>query len=267
MALKYRRRLLDHLRHESYTPRRLDQLAQDLQVEDAAEFGEAVEQLADEGVIDVSESGLVTLPSVGEQGGEIEGTFKKNPKGFGFVQTDDPLHEGDLFIPAEMTGDALTGDRVRARVRRDKRRAGGSTGGFGAGGRSPYVGEIVGVISRKRSQFTGELRRQGGQWLVFPDGRELREPVIVREAEAKNAKAGDKVVLELMEYPTSGPFGTQVLGEGVIVRVLGKSGEPDVETQAVIAAFGLPGEFPAECVDQARAAASRFDEKVRLLEK
>jgi ribonuclease R len=265
MALKYRRRLLDHLRHESYTPRKLDDLARDLQIEDGAEFEEAVDELAEEGVIDISESGLISLPSVGEQGGEIEGTFKKNPRGFGFVKTDDPLHEGDLFIPAEMTGDALTGDRVRAKVRRDKKRAGFGAGGFGPGGRSPYVGEIVAVLSRKRSQFTGEVRKQGGQWLVYPDGRELREPVVVRDAEAKNARVGDKVVIELMEYPTAGAFGTQMLGEGVIVRVLGTAGEPDVETQAVIAAFGLPGEFPEGCVDQARDATQQFDREVKAL--
>jgi ribonuclease R len=264
MSLKYRRRLLDHLRHESYTPRRLDELARDLQVDDQAEFGEAIEELADEGVIDVSEGGLVSLPSVGEQGGEIEGIFKKNPKGFGFVKTDDPLHEGDLFIPAEMTGDALSGDRVRVRVRRDKRRGFGS-GGFGPGGRSPYVGEVVAILSRKRAQFTGELKKQGGQWLVMPDGRELREPVIVRDPQAKNAKPGDKVVIELTEYPQAGAFGAQMLGEGVIVRVLGESGRPDVETQAVIAAFGLPGEFPQECVDQARQSATRFEDEVRSL--
>ena len=93
--------------------RKLDDLARDLGIDDETEFGEAIEQLAEEGDIDISDSGLITLPSVGAQGGEIEGTFKRNPKGFGFVQTDDPMHEGDLFIPPEMTAGALTGDRVR----------------------------------------------------------------------------------------------------------------------------------------------------------
>jgi ribonuclease R len=262
MALKYRRRLLDHLSHETYAPRRLDEIARDLGLDHDPDFPAAVESLADEGIIDISDSGIITLPSVGDQGGTVEGSFKLNPKGFGFVRTDDPLHEGDLFIPPEGTGGALSGDRVLARVMRDKRRGGG---GGGTGTRSPFVGQIIEILERKRAQFTGELRRQGSQWVVLPDGRELQQAIIVRDPQAKNAKEGDKVVLELTEYPEAGAFGTQMLGEGVIVRVLGESGAPDVETQAVIAAFGLPDEFPPACVEQARSATEKFEREVREL--
>jgi ribonuclease R len=263
--LRYRSRLLNHLQHDSYTPRKLEDLARDLGIDDVDDFRNAIAELKEEGVIDITQSGHIALPSVGAQGGEVEGLFKKNPKGFGFVKTDDPLHEGDLFIPPEDTGGALTGDRVRVRVRREKARGGAGAKGFGAGGRSPFVGEIIEIIERKRANFTGELRKQGQNWLVFPDGRELHQPVLVRDPQAKNAKPGDKVVIELLEYPEPGAFGTEMLGEGVIVRVLGQSGEPDVETQAVIAAFGLPGEFPEECVEQARTVSRRFDDEVKQL--
>jgi ribonuclease R len=264
MALKYKRRLLEHLQHRTYTPRGLDELARDLGFEDeVGDFGRALEQMEEDGLIEISQHGLVSLPSVGDQGGEVTGIFKRNPKGFGFVRTDDPLHEGDLFVPPDATLDALTGDRVRVRVRRDKRR-----GGVGSQSRSPFVGQILEVLERKRAQFTGELRRQGTQWLVMPDGKELHDPVVVRDAESKNAKVGDKVVIELLEYPQTGGYdGGTMLGEGVIVRVLGESGRPDVETQAVIAAFALPGEFPEECLNQARAVAARFDEEYRQLER
>lgn len=261
--LRYRSRLLAHLQHDSYTPRKVEDLARDLGIDDVDDFSAALREMESEGLIKVSHSGHVALPSLGAQGGEVEGIFKKNPKGFGFVKMDDPLHEGDLFVPPDATGGALTGDRVRVKVRQERARA--NAGGFGAGGRSPYVGEILEVLERKRANFTGELRRQGQNWLVFPDGRELHQPIIVRDPGAKNAKAGDKVVIEMLEYPEAGAFGTEMLGEGVIVRVLGQSGEPDVETQAVIAAFGLPGEFPEECVEQARAVNATFDGQVREL--
>jgi ribonuclease R len=265
MVLRYKRRLLDHMQHRSYTPRKVDELARDLGIEDEAEFGQVLEEMADQGLVSIDDRGVVSLPSVGEMGGEVVGSFRRNPKGFGFVRTDDPMHEGDLFIPPELTGDALSGDRVRVRVKRERARGGVAAGGFGAGGRSPFVGEIVEVLERKRARFTGELRRQGGSWLVFPDGRELSEPVIVRDPEAKNAKEGDKVIFEMLEYPYTAPSGSQILGEGVVTKVLGASGEPDVETQAVIAAFGLPGEFAEECLEQARSLAGRFDEELRAL--
>ena len=256
MALRYKKRLLDHLQHRSYTPRKLGDLARDLGVEDFTGFSEAVDQLAEEGVLELSDGGLVSLPSIGDQGGEVTGTIKKNPKGFGFVRLDDPVHEGDIFVPPDGVGDALSGDRVRVSIRRDQRRGGG-----GAGEHSPYIGFVTEVLERKRAQFTGELRRRGQQWLVFPDGRELQEPVVVRDAEAKNAKEGDKVAIELTLYPEG-----SMLAEGVIVKVLGEAGRPDVETQAVIAAFSLPGEFPEECVEQAREVTGRFEAELRALE-
>lgn len=35
-----------------------------------------------------------------------------------------------------------------------------------------------------------------------------------------------------------------------------------METQAVIAAFDLPGEFPEECVEQAREARAEFERQI-----
>src|SRR5690606_338951 len=110
--------------------------------------------------------------------------------------------------------------------------------------------------------FAGELVKRGGQWLVFPDGKELTQPVVVPDAGAKFAKPGDKVVVELTSYPDG-----NMLAEGVVVRVLGEAGLPAVATQAGTAAYTLPGEFPPECIEQARAAAAQFDHEVAEGEK
>ena len=243
MPLRFKDRILRRLASADVDASSVDALAGEMRVspEDAEAFRQAVAQLESAGQVVVRANASLALPPLGD---EVEGVFKKNPRGFGFVIPTDRRAHGDLFIPPGATSDALTGDTVRAAVQ--KRR--------GRGGAQDFVGAIVEIIRRKRTTFTGELRSQGGRWLVFPDGEALTEPVMVGDPGAKNARAGDKVLFELLHAPEDG-----MLGEGVITRVLGAAGEPDVETQATIAAYNLPGEFPQSCLDQAREVSSAFE--------
>jgi len=248
MPERFTSRILRHISHERYSPSSVAQLADDLGVDpdDRKAFEESVEQLAENGQVVLSDNRRVTLPPLGE---ELVGTFKRNPRGFGFIIPRDPKAHGDLFVPPPNTADALTGDVVRARVVRKP--------GRGRGKPDEHIGAIVEILERKQSTFTGELVKEGGKWLVHPDGSTLTEPVIVKDPGAKNAVAGNKVVFELLKHPEG-----NMLGEGVITRVLGDSGEPDVETQAVIETYSLPGEFPEACVEQAREATKKFEEEI-----
>ncbi len=252
MSLKYQSRLIAHLAHDRYQPAPLEELTRDLGIADdeREEFESAVRAMAGAGVVALDGAGNVRLPPMPE---EISGRFRKNPRGFGFVIPDRAYREGDLFVPPDAVGDALTGDTVRAAVSRHYR-----------GGDREVAGQIVEVLQRKRASFTGELAQRGSMWLVYPDGRELTQPIVVKDPAVKNARSGDKVSVEITRYPEGGPGGGGALAEGVIVKVLGEAGLPDVETQATIEAYGLPGEFPRECVEQARRATTRFDEEVSL---
>jgi len=194
---------------------------------------------------------------------EITGRIKVNPRGFGFVIPEEPYREGDVFVPHHGIHDAVTGDIVRCAVRRKPPRGGRGGrggGGGGAGGVGPamdIVGEVVDIVERGRGQFTGVLVKYQGDWVVEPDGRVISTPIVIRDPHAKNAKEGDKVVVELTEYPEEG-----YNAEGVIVKVLGDAGKPDVETQATIEGYGLRDEFPQACNDEARAAARSFDREL-----
>lgn len=243
MSLRYHKRLIAHLTHDTYEPSDIDGLAADLGIaaDERDDFRTAVEEMADAGQVVLSESEYVTLPPPGPV---VIGEFRKHPKGFGFLIPREATQHGDLFVPAHATLDAVTGDIVRASVSRRRRHE---------EGHNPYVAEIEEVLERKQSSFSGELQQRGGQWLVFPDGKTLLEPVVVRDASASGAKTGDKVVFEVLAYPERGE-----LAEGVITKVLGEAGRPDVETQAVIEAYQLPGEFPDACLSEARGLTDRF---------
>jgi ribonuclease R len=250
MSDRYSRRLLEHLAHDNYEPSTIDRLADDLGIDPGEKslFAFSVDALKKAGRVLIDSGGRVMLPAIGK---EVVGVLKKNQRGFGFIIPEFAVREGDIFVPPDAMADALSGDTVRATIREQTRN-----------GKRDLVGQIVEVVKRKRQRFTGELVKQGSQWLVNPDGRELTDPVVIRDAESKNARAGMKVVVEITLYPEN-----NFLAEGVITEVLGEAGEPAVETQAVIAAYNLPSnEFPQACVEQARRASEQFAREIAELD-
>ena len=116
MALRYKRRLIQHLKHDSYEPKGVEALAAELRIEEPHIFAEEVQTLVDAGEVDVDSAGRVRLPSLGSLDGEVIGEFKGTDRGFGFVRTESMMREGDIFIPPGSTLDAMTGDRVRVAI-------------------------------------------------------------------------------------------------------------------------------------------------------
>ncbi|MBX2850739.1 MAG: VacB/RNase II family 3'-5' exoribonuclease [Phycisphaeraceae bacterium] len=247
MPDRYARRILDHLADRRYQPRNLRQLIDDLGItaEQRADFINAVEDLLKKDQLVCGSEDTIGLPPVGD---DMVGRFRSHERGFGFVVPDELTEHGDLFIPPGKSGDAMDGDRVRAKVRRER--------GRGGGGRSPFTGTIVEVVQRADRQFVGTLMKKGKTHLVNVDGRAISEPIIIRDAGAKNARVGDKVVIDIIDYPDAK---RNELAEGVIVEVLGESGLPDVETQSVMRAYSLAEKFDKQVVSEARAASQKME--------
>ena len=73
----------------------------------------------------------------------------------------------------------------------------------------------------------------------------MADPITVDDVTAKNAREKDKVVVEILSYPTE-----RHLARGVIVEVLGKAGRYESEIASIIHQFQLPGEFNDSCIFQ-----------------
>jgi ribonuclease R len=182
------------------------------------------------------------------------GTFRRASGGFGFVRPEGTLsaagRDADIFVPAEKTGDAANGDIVSVRL--EKR------GRAPSGGRSGKLeGRIIDVVERATNRFVGVYFEQAGMGLVQVDGSIFATPIYVGDPGAKGARAEDKVLIEMVRFPSHVRD-----GEGVIVEVLGPRGEPGVDTMSIIYEFNLPGEFAEDALDEARAQAEKFDESV-----
>ncbi|MFO0871345.1 MAG: ribonuclease R [Pirellulales bacterium] len=178
----------------------------------------------------------------------VTGTFRRAAAGFGFVRPrNSPTRDRseDVYIPAEATRDAASGDLVTVRIGRRR---------FRRGGRERISGEIVEVLERQTQRFVGVYQETPDGGYVQVDGNLFTQPIAVGDPGAKLVAEGDKVVIEMVRFPTH--FAD---GEAVLVEVLGARGQPGIDTLSIIHEFGLPDEFPEEVLAAAREQAEQFD--------
>ena len=121
MPQNFIKRIMRLLTHEDYTPAQPKALAGILPVPEGEYeiFRQELEQLAQEGRIVIGKNDLVSLP---EMAGEVTGVFQAARGGYGFVRPDNPTAQGDLYIPAGESLNAISGDKVVAEVSRRQRR-------------------------------------------------------------------------------------------------------------------------------------------------
>ena len=130
-----------------------------------------------------------------DQSGMIVGLFRRSAKGFGFVRPHGAGRGIDqVYIPPEATRDASSGDEVSVKITRPARR-----GGLSAEGR------VVEVLARAAEVFVGSYFEAGDTSFVKVDGTTFHEPISVGDPGAKGARPGDKVAIEIVQYPVAVP--------------------------------------------------------------
>ncbi|MEX2173712.1 MAG: ribonuclease R [Pirellulaceae bacterium] len=182
----------------------------------------------------------------------LTGTFRRTAAGFGFVRPQGATRgdkSGDIYIPARATLDAADRDVVRVRLSKNQAR--------GRKGELRQAGEIVEIVERDTHQFVGVYKERQDTSFVDVDGKVFAQAIPVGDPGAKGAAENDKVVIEMVRFPTH-----QHPGEAVIVEVLGAKGAPGVDTLSIIREYGLPEAFPDDVLEDSRLQAEAFDESV-----
>ncbi|HWB10892.1 MAG TPA: ribonuclease R [Pirellulales bacterium] len=248
--------LVEFVNRPKYRPAKPRQLAKKLDVPEhrLRDFKRLIKDLVNQGKLTYADKHRI-LPGVGGPSkapkarkageGHITGVFRRNPAGFGFVRPSGTLpgqgREQDVYITADEAGDAASGDVVLVRLK-------------GRGGRG-VRGTILEIIERETHEFVGVYFERGGGGWVQVDGTLFSRPISVGDPGAKNAQPDDKVVFEMVRFPTHVHD-----GEGVITEVLGARGEPGVDTRSIIREYNLPEAFADDSLEAARQEAERFDE-------
>ncbi len=237
------RRILEVLSEPGLKPLRAAALAKRLKLtkKQLPEFREALQQLVRSRRIKEGKKGRLRPRHAA---GLVEGIVKRVSTGAGYLRTHEAVAEGrqaEIFIAPVDMRDAHTGDEVLVRLTSGRRRSG------------QRCGVIEQVLVRATAQFVGTYIERNGQGFVEVDGSTFREPILVGDPGAKEARPNDKVVIEMLRFPSHVDA-----GEGVLTLILGPRGAPGVDTLSIIHEFGLRDEFPEAVLDEAREQADQF---------
>lgn len=124
---------------------------------------------------------------------------------------------------------------------------------------SPARAVVRSVLSRAVTTFLGRFSPAGPLGAVTPlDARIGHDFFVVPEdpsPERLGVRDGDVVVARITEYPTRRSSAVVTLD-----RRVGSSDELDLNVEAVMASYGLPGDFPASALEEAEGIEARVGE-------
>src|SRR5690606_18958893 len=146
--------------------------------------------------------------------------------GSAYIVTEDEF-EDDIYIAPRKLRNALHGDIVKIHAYESKRIG-------------KKEGEVIEIIERARTNFTGVLKVSPQFAFLIADDRKMLHDIFVPIENLNGAKDGEKVVVSITDWPTGSknPVGT-------VKDVLGAQGENNTEMNAILADFGFPLSFPA----------------------
>jgi len=139
--------------------------------------------------------------------------------------------EEDIYIPKRNLNTALHHDIVKVYIYHRKKN-------------KKTEGDIVEIMERAKSDYVGVLQLHKNFGFVVPDDNKMYVDVFVPLKQIKDAENGDKVLVQLTDWPenSKNPFGK-------IIEVLGKPGDHDTEIHSILLEYNLPYKF-SEKVEQ-----------------
>ncbi|MBQ2767736.1 MAG: ribonuclease R [Clostridia bacterium] len=182
------------------------------------------------------------------------GIFHGTSRGFGFItpevsQENAPAE--DLFVPACMTGGAIDGDLVSYRAESKKK--------FG-GENERNEAAVVEVIERRTTTLIAEFcveahirgRKTVRRLYAVPENKKFAFEIEISSADSFGAVRGDKILLELTDYPTG-----EHVARGRVLRIFGAKESRAANYAAILFSHEIPTIFPDDVLTEAEEVAAR----------
>ncbi|WP_201307323.1 ribonuclease R [Companilactobacillus farciminis] len=176
----------------------------------------------------------------------VEGTFKGNDKGFGFVRYDEV--DPDAFISRDNTLHAVNGDTVEVKITKPS---------------NPWIdkgpeGEIIKIVERSLTKAVGEfhpysdsqVEKTGHYGYVQSHEKKIASYMIFISDKGLHPQMGDMVQVSIDEYPNDKHPQSM---EGTALEIIGNKNDPGVDIMSIVVDNDINPEFPNEVLKEAES--------------
>ena len=233
-----KKELLKYMDEKVYKPMKFSELVEELNIKNdkKEDFSELLQKLINEGEIIKTRYNRYGIP---HKMNLVLGKLQGNRAGFAFLISD--REKDDTFIAPQNLNGAMHGDKVIARIIPSSHK------------KKNKEGEVIRIIERARQEIVGRLDVINNSYgFIIPDNQRVGTDFYIVRKNYKNAKDGEKVVAEIIAWPKNNRS-----PEAKVKKVLGKEGEPGVDTLAVIHEYKLKTDFPKQVISEAKRVANK----------
>ena len=230
--------ILEFMKDEDYTPMKAKEIAIILGVpkKEYSKFTEAIKKLEENYKIAKNKKNRYRI--IEEK--YIEGIYRKNQKGFGFVKVEG--REGEIYISKDNSLRALNGDRVIVEILEEENKL------------KNAEGRIKKIIKHEKDTVVGTFQNRQNFGFVVPDDKALGTDIFISKSNFGKAREGHKVLVKITKYPEKGKN-----AEGKIIEVLGSPNQAGVDMLSLIKEYNLPSTFPEPVVEEAKKYGNKID--------
>ena len=218
-----KKKIKDLIYDKHYRPMKQKEIGYLMQVapEDRPEFVSLLQELVEEGSIEVTKRGKYK-PIEKEV---LTGVFTCTKNGYGFVTVEG--RDEDYYIHEKNINGAFHEDKVLIETIDGQQRSGHHT-----------EARIIKILERGMKTIVGTLEKNQNFGFVVPDNQRFDSDIFLSKEECKNLTSGFKVLVEITDYGDK-----KHSPEGRIIEVLGHRDDPRVDILSIVKAYNIPTEF------------------------
>ena len=121
---------------------------------------------------------------------------------------------------------------------------------------SQFEGKVIEVVERFKTEFVGTIQISLKHAFLISDNKRMNVDIFIPLNKIMGASNGEKVVVKMTNWGNN-----QKNPNGEVIRVLGQSGNNDVEIHSILEEYNLPYEFKQNVINESELISDVISEK------